>query len=76
MLSKPVENPFVKQLALSPYVRFVENNWIENNWAFAMLIEVIRSTPRAEEDSSESFHFGKLKPGKGTELAVRPLSQA
>ena len=56
-LSKPKENPFTRQLQLSPFERFVDNNH-----PFLLLLEVMRGTAGLEVLSSELFYFGKLKP--------------
>lgn len=59
-----LENPFVRQLQTSPYLRF-----IENGHPFVMLAEVMRSTNGLEEMGSELFYDNQLKPGIGTELS-------
>ena len=61
--TEPKENPFVLQYRLTPYVRFVENNW-----PHAMLREVMRMTAGLEVVCSELFYFGQLKPGTSTGL--------
>ena len=62
-LSKPKENPFSPQLKHPPYVRYVENNW-----PYAMLLEVMRMTTGLEALCSDIFYDGQLKPGPGTAI--------
>lgn len=57
ILLKPKENPFTRQLQVSPYQRFVEINH-----PFFVLLEVMRSTAGLEVISSVLFYFGKLRP--------------
>ena len=58
-LSKPSTNPFISQLTITTYVRF-----IENGWPYAMLLEVMRMTIGLEVLFSDLFYKGGLKPGK------------
>ena len=71
-LTKPKENPFVEQYQLSLYIRF-----LENNWSYFMLEEVLRMTAGLEVISSELFYGGQLKPGPATSLfnATRCISR-
>lgn len=69
LLSKLSENPFVKQLAMSPFARFVENGH-----PYYMLKEVMRATAGLEAICSDVFYEGQLKPGHGTSLQDRPMS--
>ena len=62
-MTKPIENPFFRQLQQSPYVRF-----IENGHSFVMLTQVMRSTKGLEEMISKLFYENQLNPGIGTEL--------
>ena len=63
-MSKAEQNPFVAQLRVSPFVRF-----IDNGFPYFMLKEVMRMTSGLEVICSELFYNGRLKPGKSTELA-------
>ena len=69
-MSKANENPFVDQLRYSPYVRF-----IENNWPYFLLSEVMRSTAGLEVLCSKLFYRGQLKPGEGTTIDTRPMTR-
>ena len=62
-MSKATENPFVDQLRLSPYVRF-----LENGWPYFMLREVMRSTTGLEVVCSMQFYGGQLTPEVSTAL--------
>ena len=62
-LSKQDTNPFVHQLTYPPYVRF-----IDNNWPYAMLLEVMRMTVGLEALCSEIFYEGELKAGESTAI--------
>ena len=68
-LSKGQENPFVKQLAFSPFQRF-----LDNGYPYMMLREVMRSTAGLETMCSDVFYSSQLKPGIRTSLEDRPLS--
>lgn len=60
----PPDTPsLVDQLRYSPYVRF-----IENNWPYFILREVMRSTAGLEVLFSEFFYRGQLTPAEGTAL--------
>ena len=56
-LSKPKENPFTRQLQVSPYERLVDNNH-----PFFLLLEVMRSTAGLEIICSDLFYSRHLKP--------------
>lgn len=62
-LSKPKTNPFVDQIKYPPFVRF-----IDNDWPYSMLLEVMRMTVGLEALCSDLFYGGELKPGASTAI--------
>lgn len=69
LLSKLHENPFVRQLAGSPFTRFVENGH-----PYYILKEVMQATAGLEVICSDIFYEGQLRPGYNTSLQDRPMS--
>ena len=55
-MSRSSSNPYLYQLTHPPYIRL-----IENNWPYAMLLEVMRMTHGLEVLYSVLFYEGELE---------------